>query len=100
VGRDRRLIQWSIRDMQTVMDYGEIHNDRIMSMVLTPDSKFLYTACMDGELKQWEIIKKKLWKNFGEIEKKSIKCMAILINQSQIPNHISHATHGTAYIED
>jgi WD40 repeat protein len=100
VGRDRRLIQWSIRDMQTVMDYGEIHNDPIMSMVLTPDSKFLYTACMDGELKQWEIIKKKLWKNFGEIEKKSIKCMAVLVNQSQILTHNYHATHGTASIEN
>jgi WD40 repeat protein len=86
--------------MQTVMDYGEIHNDPIMSMVLTPDSKFLYTACMDGELKQWEIIKKKLWKNFGEIEKKSIKCMAILVNQSQILTHNYHATHGTASIEN
>jgi WD40 repeat protein len=100
VGRDRRLVQWSIRDMQTVMDYGEIHNDSIMSMALTPDSKFLYTACNDGQLKQWEITKKRLWRDFGEIEKKSIKCMAVLVNQSQITTFRSHATYRTAYLDD
>ena len=64
--------------MKVIKEYGEIHNDNIASMVVTPDSKFQFTACDRGQLLQWEIKKQRLWRNYEQADTKSIKCMQII----------------------
>lgn len=79
------LKQWSLssvispgsKQLLSIRDYGKVHPTMILSLAITSDSQYLYTADGNGILMQWSIQKKRLQKNFGQISRMPIHTIKI-----------------------
>ena len=52
------LKQYNTEDMSLVKDYNNIHSKKIICLVADSESKYLYTACTTGYVKQIDIEKR------------------------------------------
>lgn len=43
-------------------DYGKVHEGRIISIAISPDSHYLFTSDFNGDLKEWDIVGDELQK--------------------------------------
>jgi hypothetical protein len=59
------LIQWSIPTGTLLRDYKNIHQSQIISLAVTNDNQYLFTASEDQRLKQIDIQKQEVCKDYG-----------------------------------
>lgn len=69
--------QWKIVDKLLCKDYLRVHSGKINDMVVSENSKWLFTVGEDGLIKQWNIKQQKLFRNYGRIHRDSISCIDI-----------------------
>ena len=63
------LIQWSIPTGTLLRDYKNIHQSQIISLAVTNDNQYLFTASEDQRLKQIDIQKQEVCKDYGKIHR-------------------------------
>lgn len=74
------LKELSIKDQTLHKDWGQIHEDRIMAMKITPDGTYLITADEKGNLKQWSIQTKRLVWDYGQVHNGWIGSLVVVPN--------------------
>jgi hypothetical protein len=68
IGGYRKLLQWSISQQKVTKDYGNIMAGGIYSMVQTSDKKYLFLSDDAGFLKQIDVKKQKVVRDYGKID--------------------------------
>ena len=53
-GYDMYVKRWSVKEKKRCMDYGECHDEPVMSVVLSKNEEELYTFSRDGVMKTWK----------------------------------------------
>jgi len=54
-----------------------LHEKGLASMQITPCGNFFYTGSQDGIMKQWNLLEKRLHKDYGKIHNASITAIGI-----------------------
>jgi WD40 repeat protein len=57
----------SLSDGELIKDFGQAHDGRISSIMITTDQKFFFTSSLDGKLKQWNCEDSTLVRDYGKI---------------------------------
>ena len=53
--KDESLLQWGILRHELVRDYGRIHADGVVSLVVTGCGKYLWSIGVEGFIKKWDV---------------------------------------------
>ena len=64
------MLQWSISQQKVTKDYGNIMAGMIRSMVQTSDKKYLFLSDNAGFLKQIDVKKQKVVRDYGKVHGK------------------------------
>jgi hypothetical protein len=67
IGGYKNLKQWSVSQGEVTKDYGQIMAGDIPPMVQTSDKKYLFVSDISGYLKQIDVKKQKVVRDYGNI---------------------------------
>lgn len=74
----RYMKQLNLDDNGSILKkFAGIHKDNVLDLAVSGDGEFLFTVCEGGVLKQWDVVKKVLVKDFGKVASGKLRSVVV-----------------------